>query len=79
MALDNVLAVILLPIFGSLSDKTHSRFGRRMPYIFVGMILSAIVFPLIPIFFMKNNIVALIVTNVAQKFQSVKLESVLLL
>lgn len=62
MAADNLFAVFMLPLFGTLSDKTHSRFGRRMPYIFAGMILSAIVFPLIPIFFMKNNIVALIVT-----------------
>ena len=62
MAADNLFAVFMLPLFGTLSDKTHTRFGRRMPYIFAGMILSAIVFPLIPIFFMKNNIVALIVT-----------------
>ena len=42
MALDNVLAVILLPIFGSLSDKTKTKFGKRTPYIFIGVILSAI-------------------------------------
>ena len=33
MALDNVLALFLLPLFGKLSDRTHTRLGRRMPYI----------------------------------------------
>ena len=36
MALDNILALFLLPFFGSLSDRTHTRIGRRMPYILVG-------------------------------------------
>ncbi|MBP5466347.1 MAG: hypothetical protein J6Y43_02135, partial [Clostridia bacterium] len=33
MALDNLAALILLPIFGKLSDKTHTKIGKRMPYI----------------------------------------------
>ena len=33
MALDNVLALFLLPVLGALSDKTHTKLGRRMPYI----------------------------------------------
>ncbi|WP_029231053.1 MFS transporter [Butyrivibrio sp. VCB2006] len=40
MALDNVLALFLLPIFGTLSDDTNTRFGKRMPYIAVGTVLS---------------------------------------
>ena len=40
MALDNVLALFLLPLFGSLSDKTDTRLGKRMPFIVVGTILS---------------------------------------
>lgn len=44
MALDNVFALFLLPIFGALSDKTRSRFGRRTPYIVVGTLLSALAF-----------------------------------
>ena len=31
MAADNVLALFLLPLFGSLSDKTNTRLGRRTP------------------------------------------------
>ena len=31
MALDNMLALFLLPLFGSISDKCKSRFGKRTP------------------------------------------------
>ncbi len=36
MACDNLAALILLPIFGNLSDKTHTPIGKRMPYILTG-------------------------------------------
>jgi MFS family permease len=42
MALDNVLALFLLPFFGTLSDKTHTGIGKRMPYILLGTALSVI-------------------------------------
>ncbi len=42
MALDNILAVVLLPIFGALSDRCHSKRGRRTPFIMVGTILAAV-------------------------------------
>lgn len=61
MASDNLFAIFMLPIFGNLSDKTKTKWGRRMPYIVIGMILSAIIFPLIPIMFMKNSLVGLII------------------
>ena len=42
MALDNVLAVFMLPIFGALSDKcTHPR-GRRTPFIVVGTLIASV-------------------------------------
>jgi MFS family permease len=41
MALDNILALFLLPIFGMLSDKCKSPRGRRTPYIIVGTVLAA--------------------------------------
>ena len=44
MALDNVLAIFLLPLFGSLSDKTNSKFGKRTPYIIVGTIVAIAAF-----------------------------------
>ncbi|MDR3216839.1 MAG: MFS transporter [Clostridiaceae bacterium] len=36
MALDNILALLLLPLFGWLSDKSKSRYGKRTPYILIG-------------------------------------------
>ena len=42
MALDNAFAVVLLPFFGLLSDKTKSKHGRRTPYIFIGTVLAAL-------------------------------------
>ena len=42
MALDNVFALVLLPIFGAISDKVNSRRGRRTPFIVVGAIAAAI-------------------------------------
>ena len=60
MACDNLAALILLPIFGSLSDKTHTKIGKRMPYILVGTFISAIAFPFIPLFFHMNKIGAMI-------------------
>lgn len=44
MSIDNVLAVFLLPIFGAISDKTKSRFGKRTPFIFVGTIVATVSF-----------------------------------
>ncbi|MFA5007480.1 MAG: MFS transporter, partial [Candidatus Izemoplasmatales bacterium] len=44
MALDNVLAIFLLPLFGGLSDKTKSKYGRRTPYIVVGTVIAAFAF-----------------------------------
>ena len=64
MACDNLAALILLPIFGSLSDKTRTPIGKRMPYILVGTFVSAVAFPFIPLFFHRNNIAGLIITMV---------------
>ena len=42
MALDNILAVFMLPIFGALSDKCKSKQGKRTPFITIGTIIAAI-------------------------------------
>ncbi len=57
MAFDNVLAVFLLPLFGGLSDKTNTKFGRRTPFIFIGTICAVIAFIFIPLI---NNVVLFI-------------------
>ena len=48
MGLDNLLGLFLQPIFGNLSDNTRTRWGKRMPYILVGIPLAALFFALIP-------------------------------
>ena len=62
MACDNLAALILLPIFGNLSDKTDTPIGKRMPYILVGTFVSAVAFPFIPLFFHHNNMVGMVIT-----------------
>ena len=42
MALDNILAVFMLPMFGAISDKTKSKRGKRTPFITVGTIVAAV-------------------------------------
>ena len=42
MALDNILALFMLPMFGALSDKHKGKSGRRTPFIRFGTIVAAI-------------------------------------
>lgn len=56
MALDNILALFMLPLFGALSDKTKTKYGKRTPYIFFGVIISAIFLVGVSVFDnMQNN------------------------
>lgn len=48
MGLDNILALFLLPLFGRLSDRTNTRFGKRTPYFFFGTIMAVILFVFLP-------------------------------
>ena len=48
MAIDNVLAVFMLPLFGSLSDRVHTRIGRRMPFILCGTAAAVIAMLFLP-------------------------------
>lgn len=48
MAMDNLIAVAIQPFFGDASDRTKSKYGRRMPFIIIGTVLSAIFFIIIP-------------------------------
>ena len=61
MALDNVLALFLLPLFGSLSDKLNTRLGKRTPFILVGTVLA---------------VAALLLLSRADAMQTEKLEAV---
>ena len=44
MSLDNILALFLLPLFGAISDRKNSRFGKRTPFIFIGTICAVLCF-----------------------------------
>ena len=61
MALDNVVALLIMPIFGKLSDKTNTKWGKRMPYIVIGMALTAILFPFIALMCVWNSLAGVIV------------------
>lgn len=43
-----LMGLIVQPIIGSLSDKTWTRFGRRIPYLFIGAIIAVAVMCLLP-------------------------------
>ncbi len=47
MTIDNVLALFMLPLFGAISDRCHSRLGRRTPFILVGTVIAVVFFVLL--------------------------------
>ena len=52
MALDNVLALFMLPLFGAISDRHRGKRGRRTPFIVVGTLIAAVM--LIALSFVDN-------------------------
>ena len=63
MTFDNIFGVIFQPTFGKLSDRCHSKLGKRRPFIVTGAPISAVLFALIPIVALKtNSVVATMVT-----------------
>ncbi len=53
MALDNIFALLLLPLFGKLSDQCNMKMGKRKPFILIGTLLSVAFLILLPI--INNN------------------------
>lgn len=49
MAMDNVLALFLLPFFGALSDRCHTKIGRRMPFILAGTAAAVVLIVMMPV------------------------------
>lgn len=56
MALDNVIAIFLLPLFGALSDKADTRFGKRTPFIVTGTAIAATLLIILPIADRTKNV-----------------------
>ena len=44
MSLDNILAVFMLPLFGALSDRVNSKWGRRTPFVLIGTVAAVVAF-----------------------------------
>ena len=49
MALDNIAAFFIQPTVGPWSDSVRTKIGRRMPFILIGVPISAVAFGLIPV------------------------------
>lgn len=58
MTFDNIAAVTLQPLLGGLSDRTNTKFGKRMPYLLIGIPLSALFFTMIPFEFSLLSLIA---------------------
>ena len=62
MSIDNILAIFMLPLFGAISDKTHTRLGKRTPYILFGTIAAVILLVINGLFTESRNFTGFVVT-----------------
>ena len=62
MAVDNVLAIFMLPLFGAISDKTHTRLGKRTPYVLFGTLGAVVLLVTLGIFNELNSFLGFIIT-----------------
>ncbi|MBE6588789.1 MAG: SLC45 family MFS transporter [Ruminococcaceae bacterium] len=58
MSIDNVLAVFMLPLFGALSDRVNTRYGKRTPFILIGTLVAVVSF--VALTFIDNYQLALL-------------------
>ena len=68
MGIDNVLALCLVPLIGALSDATHTRLGRRVPFLLLALPLTAFALAAIPFaerFGLWTLLAAMVVLDVA--------------
>ena len=49
MSIDNILAVFMLPLFGALSDKIMTKFGKRTPFVVLGTVVAVAAFILLTV------------------------------
>ncbi len=64
MSIDNILAIFMLPLFGAISDRTHTRLGKRTPYILFGTIGSVILMVVMALFEESRNFTGFLVALV---------------
>ena len=69
LVLDNILALLLQPYFAALSDRAKSKYGRRMPFIIIGVLSAAFFFIVTPLFRVLLGLIAILfLFNVAMAF-----------
>jgi len=61
LALDNVLALFLLPLVGAFSDKVHTPIGKRTPFIIIGTVVAVISMTFLPVADRKENLIMFMV------------------
>ncbi len=64
MTFDNIAGITIQPYVGFLSDRTRTRFGRRMPYLMVGAPIAALFFALIPVLHLSLRIFGLLMATI---------------
>lgn len=62
MAIDNVLAIFMLPLFGKLSDKTKTPLGKRTPYILFGTVFAVVLLNILSVMVLKVNFYGFFIT-----------------
>ena len=62
MSVDNILAIFMLPLFGALSDNTHTRLGKRTPYILFGTLGAVGLIVVLSYFTAQRHLVGFIIT-----------------
>ena len=69
LVIDNILALLLQPYFAALSDRAQSKFGRRMPFILLGVLSAAFFFIITPLFKVLLGLIAILFCfNIAMAF-----------
>lgn len=61
MAIDNVLAIFMLPLFGAISDKTKTKLGKRTPYILFGTLVAVVLLGVLAYFQNQSSFPAFLV------------------
>lgn len=62
MAVDNILALFMLPLFGAWSDRVDTRLGKRTPFIILGTVGAVVFMTLLPISDNRVNLPLFIIT-----------------
>ncbi len=68
LAIDNILGLFVLPLFGWLSDKCTSKYGRRTPFILIGTVVALVGFLFVGVFAYYRNLWAYIASLVVTLF-----------